>query len=62
MAKNKYIEIKHDRTGEIIQRWDVSHKSDRDIERIINGVSINLNHAEYSVRCNRTDTELPIIK
>jgi hypothetical protein len=61
-SKYKYIEIKHDKSGEVIQRWDASKDTDRNIERFIGGVSINLNHAEYSVSCNRTDSELPIIK
>lgn len=61
MANYKYIEIIKDSTGEVVLRMDVSNRTDRQIERILNGASINLNHDEYSLIETESDIELKII-
>lgn len=43
----KYIEIRRHDNDEVIHRVDVTGKSDRSVERIDDGMNINLNHSEY---------------
>jgi hypothetical protein len=42
-----YIEIKELETGKVIQRLDVSDKSQKTIEKAEMGMNINLNHQKY---------------
>lgn len=58
----KYFEIVKDDTNEVVSRCDVSNKSERQIDRIMFGASINLNHNEYSVRLTESKTELPVVR
>ena len=57
----KYFEIIKDDTKEAVLRTDVSNRSERQIDRILDGASINLNHDEYSVQITESETELPLI-
>lgn len=57
----KYLEIVKDKGNEVVKRLDVSDKSERSIEKIENGMNINLNHNEYTVQYNESDVELPVI-
>lgn len=43
----KYIEIRRHDNDEVIHRVDVTGRSDRSIERVDDGMNINLNHSEY---------------
>lgn len=45
----KYILIIETETGLIEKTFDVTGKSERQIERISNGMSINLNHKKYHI-------------
>lgn len=45
----KYIEILT-WSDEVVKRMDVTGKSDRAIDRIEDGMNINLNHDEYHTR------------
>lgn len=58
----KYIEIINDKTKEVHLRSDVTGKSDRYIDRVISGMSINLNHSEFSIITREYETEQPKIK
>jgi hypothetical protein len=49
---NQYLEIRKTETGEVVKSLDVTGKSDRQIDRIWGGMSINLNHDEYSIKLN----------
>ena len=57
----KYLEIVKDDTNEIVSRMDVSNKSERQIDKVWDGASINLNHNEYSLQLNESEVELPIV-
>ena len=58
----KYFEIIKDTTKEVVSRSDVSNKSERQIDRIWDGASINLNHNEYSIRVIESEVKLPIFR
>jgi len=54
-----YIEVrKWDDT--VVQRIDVTGKSERSIERVENGMAINLNHDEYYLQVESYETEQPL--
>lgn len=55
----KYIEVIEDETKEAILRMDVTEKSDRTIERVWSGLSLNLNHDKFTITENESETELP---
>ena len=57
----KYLEIVKDEKNEVVKRLNVSDKSERSIEKIENGMNINLNHNEYTVQYNESDVELHVI-
>jgi hypothetical protein len=54
----KYLEISHDKTKEVVSRMDVSGMSQRQIDKVWDGASINLNHKEYSISEKESDIEL----
>ena len=58
----KYLEIIKDETKEVVSRMDVTGKSERQIDRVWDGASINLNHNEYSIQLNESDVELPLVR
>jgi hypothetical protein len=58
----KYIEIIKDKTGEVVSRMDVTTQSERNVERIWRGISLNLNHSEFSIKEVRSEIELLLIK
>jgi hypothetical protein len=58
----KYLEIIKDETNEVVSRMDVSNKSERQIDKVWDGVSINLNHNEYSIQINESEVELPPVR
>lgn len=49
------VQIINNETGEAERSFDVSGKSDRQIERLVRGIEINLDHARYYV--DRDDAE-----
>lgn len=49
------VQIINNETGEAEESFDVSGESDRQIERLIRGIEINLDHARYYV--DRDDVE-----
>jgi hypothetical protein len=57
----KYLEIIKDKTNEVVKRLDVTSKGERMIDKIENGMNINLNHDEYSTKLTESDVELAII-
>lgn len=57
----KYLIITSDSDGSIQKRIDVTDKSPRSIERIENGMMINLNQLEYSTDIIESDVELNLI-
>lgn len=56
-----YIEIIKTATNEVVSRMDVTGKSERFIEQVEAGASINLNHNEYHLDRNESEVELPKI-
>ena len=59
---NKYFEIIKDDTKEVVLRLDVSNKTERQMDKIWDGASINLNHNEYSIQITESDVELPLVR
>ena len=58
----KYLEIIEDKTKEVASRMDVTGMSKRQVDRVWDGASINLNHNEYSIRLKESDVELPKVR
>lgn len=56
--KFHYIEIVEDQTEEVVKRIDVTNQSERNRERLERGMSINLNHNEFTIRVVESETEL----
>ena len=58
----KYLEIVEDSTSsKVVKRMDVTSKTDRQIQKLENGLELNLNHAKYTVEYHESKVELPII-
>jgi hypothetical protein len=55
----KYIEIVKDKTGVVVDRIDITDKSERSIERCEGGVLINLNHKEFHTRVREYKFRMP---
>lgn len=49
------VEIVRFGTGETVESFDASDYSERQIERLISGMSINLNHDEFYIQERRND-------
>lgn len=56
-----YLEIVRDKDSKVVKRLDVTGKSERSIEKIEDGINVNLNHNEYSVNKTQSKVELEII-
>lgn len=55
----KYVEIIEDSSKRVSRRFEVTGQSERQIGKLKDGISINLNHAEYSVLETESEKELP---
>jgi hypothetical protein len=53
----KYLEVVKDSNDIVVKRIDVTGKSERMIESCVNGLSINLNHSDYSIREENYENE-----
>ena len=54
-----YIEVRRwDDT--VVHRVDVTGKSERNIDRVENGMAINLDHSEYYLEVKEYDNEQPL--
>lgn len=51
----RLVEIIRFGTGETVESFDVTDYSERQIERLISGMSINLNHDEFYIQERRND-------
>lgn len=58
----KYIEIIEDKKEEVVSRMDVTSQLERNLEKILGGISRNLNHAEFSIKEVRSEIEKAIWK
>lgn len=54
----KYIEIKEFKTKKVVKRIDVSGETDKVIDRLNNGMNINLNTEEYYTIINESKVKL----
>ena len=59
IMKKKYLEIINIDTDAVAKRIDVTGKNDRHIEKIEDGMNINLNHNVYYTNLNVSEGELP---
>lgn len=57
----KYLEVKSYDNGEVVKRLDVSHESDRSIDRIERGLNINLNHEKFYTFSYESEYKLDVI-
>jgi hypothetical protein len=57
----KYIEVKTFKTAEVVKRLDVSGKSEKSIDRIDDGLNINLNHEKFYTSITESNTKLNTI-
>lgn len=46
-SKYKYLEIKSYNDNRVVKRFDLTEKSDRQSDKIENGVNINLDHDKF---------------
>lgn len=53
-----YIEIIDKKTSEVVSRMDVTKESERNRERILRGMDINLYHVSLYVKENNSVTKL----
>lgn len=51
-----YIEVVNKADKRVIHRIDVTGKSERAIDRVDDGLNINLNHVEYFTRVKQYDS------
>ena len=58
---NKYLEIVSYSDGSILKRLDVTNYQPRQIEKIVRGMSINLNHNLFYISELKTDNKLQTI-
>lgn len=58
--KYTYIEVREWDTNTPIHRIDVSGKHERAIDRVDDGLNINLNDAKYYTETIHSDNELPV--
>lgn len=56
----KYIEIVEKSTNKATPRIDVTGGSERGIERVEDGVNINLNHNEFYTRITESEIKLDL--
>ena len=56
----KYLEIIEFGTNEVVKRTDVSSLTERGVQRMENGMNINLNHDKYFTKL--TESENILIK
>lgn len=54
----KYIEIIELDTDKVVKRIDVTGRGERSIERVEDGININLNHDEFITQLNESEKEL----
>jgi len=57
----KYLEITRDKDNEVVNRIDVTGKTERSCEVIESGMNQNLNHNEYTVDEIESETEKDIV-
>ena len=57
----KYIEVKTYDDGGVVNRLDVSGKTDRSVDTIEAGMNINLNHDQYYTFSYDSEVELETI-
>jgi len=57
----KYIEIIKFETKEVVKRMDITGKGEVQIDKIDDGLNINLNHEEFYTTTTESETELEII-
>lgn len=57
----KYLVVIMDSDGSLLKRIDVTNKSPRYIERIENGMMVNINQLEYSTDTIESYVELNLI-
>jgi len=55
-----YVEVKTTSDDSVIKRFDVTDKTQREIERIDDGININLNHSEYFTIITNSKTKLEV--
>ncbi len=58
----KYIDIIEHSTGNVVEQIDVSGRSDRQVERVDNGININMNHEMYYTLISDTKKEVKRFK
>jgi hypothetical protein len=55
-----YLEVVAFDGNKVVKRIDVTDKSEHQIERVEDGMNINLNHEAYFTRVKEYDTEQPL--
>jgi len=55
-----YIEIVKYDGEEVIKRYDVTDKGEREIGKFESGLSRNMNHTEYYIRDKQSETKLEL--
>jgi len=49
MPEKKLVRVLRDSTGEVVKEFDVTDKSDRQVQRVVQGLNRQLNHDDYTV-------------
>ncbi|MCP4987241.1 MAG: hypothetical protein GY928_14680 [Colwellia sp.] len=56
----KYVVIIQASTGAVAQRFDVTDKSERYVDKLERGISINLDHAHFYIDNEESEIRKPI--
>ena len=56
----KYLEIIMDSTKEVVSRMNITNQTQRQIDRLMDGIEINLNHAEFHLEIRESEMELSV--
>ncbi len=60
MSAKRFIEVVEHGTDKVIERIDVSDKSHRHAERVMDGMDRNLNHEKFYTRLSTTLGDYPV--
>lgn len=60
--KYHYLEVVAYNGQEVVRRYDIKELSDRQIEKLDNGLNSKMNHAEYYTFIRESDFKLPVIE
>lgn len=59
MSKRKYLEVVAFDGDRVVKRLDMTRKPERHVDKVDDGMNINLDHENYFTRIKEYDSEQP---